>query len=210
MNFSPQDVENAFLELQSAIRAEKNTKKIRKIDQSVFNTIPQLIKFLNTEAEKNAAVDIDRYIQIKDRLRQIERAFKTLFQIRYSKIVRVPVFDNNTDEMINLTEDEREFVDRIYSEVKEQYNQLLGIQPVQVSEKPIVIKGDQKTENEPKRDESPEEFTAVRILGDQPPIAQTDRNYYFRDGEIVFLRKRFAELLVKRKIATEIAIRKNA
>ncbi len=210
MNFSPQDVENAFLELQSAIRAEKNTKKIRKIDQSVFNTIPQLIKFLNTEAEKNAAVDIDRYIQIKDRLRQIERAFKTLFQIRYSKIVRVPVFDNNTDEMINLTEDEREFVDRIYSEVKDQYNQLLGIQSVQVSEKPIVIKGDQKTENEPKREESSEEFSAVRILGDQPPIAQTDRNYYFRDGEIVFLKKRFAELLVKRKIATEIAIRENA
>ncbi len=210
MNFSPQDVENAFLELQSAIRAEKNTRKIRKIDQSVFNTIPELIKFLTGEAEKSAAVDIDRYIQIKERLRQVERAFRTLFQIRYSKIIRVPVFENNSDEVGNLTEDEREFIDRISVEVREQFNELLGVRAFEVNEKPIVIKSEQKSETGINPETSKEEFMAVRIIGDQPPIAQADRNYYFRDGEIVFLKKKLAELLIKRKIATEIRISENA
>lgn len=203
MNFSPQDVENLFLDLQSAIRAEKGTKKVRKIDPSLFVTVPELIRFLQDEAEKSAAVDIDRYIQIKERLRQIERAFKTLFQIRYSKIVRIPVFDNTSDEIANLSEEEREFIDIIYAQVKEQFNQLLGIKTIEMREKPIVLKSEER--KSPGNDDSEQsDYVMVRILGDQPTIAQADKNYHFRDGDIAFIRGDLAELLMKRKIAVPV------
>ena len=202
MNFSPQDVENLFLDLQSAIRAEKSTKKVRKIDPSLFVTVPELIRFLQDEAEKSAATDIDRYIQIKERLRQIERAFKSLFQIRYSKIVRIPVFDNKSDEIGNLSEEEREFIDVIYSRVKEQFNQLLGIKTVEAKEKAIVLNSDEKKDSTMRSNQ--DDYVMVRIVGDQPRIAQADRNYHFRDGDVVFIRGALAELLMKRKIAVPV------
>ena len=44
----------------------------------------------------------------------------------------------------------------------------------------------------------------MQIPQPQPPIAQAEKNYYLHDNDLVYLPKKFAEILVNRNSAVKI------
>ncbi len=51
------------------------------------------------------------------------------------------------------------------------------------------------------------QFVVVRILGDQPPIAQPERDYFLHDNDVIYIPDKFAELLIKRKAAQPVNLK---
>ncbi len=186
---------------------EKNSKRVRKIDARFYETYREAYESLSQEAEKAASGDIDKYLQLKDRMRKFETEFSTFFQLRYSKILRLSVYRIENEDLEMLTDSEKKFLTSIGERTREQFlyisrGELPKRQKEAIPPEPEKI-DIPKQKHEP---ESPDAYTLVRIVGDQPPIAQPDRNYFFRDNDLVHLNRKFAELLIKRKSAVEVKL----
>ena len=207
MPLSPQEIDKVFSDLLSAIRVEKNSKRVRKIDARFYEMFREAYATLSQEAEKQASQDIDKYLQIKERIRKFETEFRTFFQLRFSKISRLSVYQIDEEDLEMLTESERKYLKELRSRTQDEF---MILSRGEIPKPALEIR-----EKEPEKIEIPmqkasaekESYVLVRIIGDQPPIAQPDRNYYFRDNDLVHLNRKFADLLIKRKSAIEANIR---
>ncbi|MGC8506372.1 MAG: hypothetical protein ACP5NK_06680 [Thermoplasmata archaeon] len=213
MTLPPTEIDKIYSDLQSAVRVEKNTKRIRKIEPKFYSRIVEALDSLEEESIKQAPVNIDEYIAIKQRKTQIEHEFNSFFQLRFTKILRLSVYDMD-DELSQLIDIEKEFLSRVKTIVKAEYDVLLNrAKPAQETRKekgepgPEIRIIPQEPAKYTKRDT--DEYVLVRIIGDQPPIAMPERNYYLRDNDLVHLRKKFADLLINRKIAVKSEIPEN-
>ncbi|HLH86417.1 MAG TPA: hypothetical protein VKU79_06110, partial [Thermoplasmataceae archaeon] len=169
------------------------------------------------------AGDITNYIKIKDRADEIERDFRSLFQRRFEKIASLSIYDLDSELMSSLTPEEKEFITKLHNIMLDEYNLLLRKvpeSPVRSSEVKSALEKtpepEQKTVVTAKNDSQSEpvgvpqttkEYLLVRILGDQPPIAQPDGDYFLHDQDVIYLDKKFAELLIKRNAAKKIEIK---
>ncbi len=213
MTLPPTEIDKIYSDLQSAVRVEKNSKRIRKIESKFYSRIVEALDSLEEESIKQAPVNIDEYIAIKQRKTQIEHEFNSLFQLRFTKILRLSVYDMD-DELSQLIDVEKEFLSRVKAIVKAEYDVLLNrAKPAQEVRKEKVEPAPEirMIQPEPAKytKKDADEFVLVRIIGDQPPIAMPERNYYLRDNDLVHLRKKFADLLINRKIAVKSEIPEN-
>lgn len=213
MTLPPTEIDKIYSDLQSAVRVEKNSKRIRKIESKFYSRIVEALDSLEEESIKQAPVNIDEYIAIKQRKTQIEHEFNSLFQLRFTKILRLSVYDMD-DELSQLIDVEKEFLSRVKTIVKAEYDVLLNrAKPAQEARKEKVEPAPEirMIQPEPAKytKKDADEFVLVRIIGDQPPIAMPERNYYLRDNDLVHLRKKFADLLINRKIAVKSEIPEN-
>ncbi len=213
MTLPPTEIDKIYSDLQSAVRVEKNSKRIRKIESKFYSRIVEALDSLEEESIKQAPVNIDEYIAIKQRKTQIEHEFNSLFQLRFTKILRLSVYDMD-DELSQLIDVEKEFLSRVKTIVKAEYDVLLNrAKPAQEVRKEKVEPAPEirMIQPEPAKytKKDADEFVLVRIIGDQPPIAMPERNYYLRDNDLVHLRKKFADLLINRKIAVKSEIPEN-
>ncbi|MEM0158270.1 MAG: hypothetical protein QW812_02005, partial [Thermoplasmataceae archaeon] len=165
--------------------------------------------------------DITNYIKVKDRVDEIERDFRALFQRRFEKIASLSIYDLDSELMSSLTPEEKDFITKLHNLMIDQYNLLLKKYPSsntaaattemkteQATEAPgktdVTIE-DNQAEEIPTRENAikppDSEYILVRIIGDQPPIAQPDRDYFLHDQDVLYLEKKFAELLIRRNAA---------
>ena len=220
MSLSPVQIDKVIDELRSFLRAEVRSKKIKKLDPAFYKNVTGALATLKDEADGYLRKqDITNYITIKERTTDIERDFKALFQRRFEKIATLSIYDLDTELMNSLTPEEREFIVRLHNMMQDQYNVLLNkIPPSQADgqeaeeEENEAVPEPAGTETEaPEIPEVSEKtggvgYIMVRILGDQPPIAQPDRDYYLHDNDVVYLPEKFAEILIRRKAATKIEL----
>ncbi len=202
MPMTPKEIGSIYTDLLSAVRAEKNSRRIRKLDPRFYRNVVEAMKSLEEEAIRQAPVNIDEYIAIKQRISQFEREFRSFFQLRFSKILRLSLYEME-DEAAQLIEQEKEFLPRVKALVREEFAAITQrAEPTKPSESQPVGEPQEVTQQAsmPEKREQ-QTFVLVRIIGDQPPIAMPERNYYFRDNDMVHVDSKFADLLVKRKIA---------
>ena len=138
---------------------------------------------------------------------QFEREFRSFFQLRFSKVLRLSLYEME-DEAAQLIEQEKEFLPRVKTLVREEFAALTQrTEPPKPPEPQPVGESHEVTQQAvaPERQDQ-QKFVLVRIIGDQPPIAMPERNYYFRDNDMVHVDSKFADLLVTRKIAALVEI----
>ncbi len=203
MPLTPKEIGSIYSDLLSAVRAEKNSRRIRKLDPKFYRNVVEAMKSLEEESIRQAPVNIDEYIAIKQRISQFEREFRSFFQLRFSKILRLSLYEME-EEVANLTEQEKEFLPRVRSLVKEEMGVLTQKEEPKKTQGPSPVAEAQELPQPAARAEKPpqDEYVLVRIIGDQPPIAMPERNYFFRDNDMAHVPRKFADLLVKRKIAS--------
>lgn len=224
MTLSPVQIDKVIDELRSFLRAEVRSKKIKKLDPSFYKNVTSALDTLKQEAEGYLVEqDITNYITIKERSTDIERDFKALFQRRFEKIATLSIYDLDSELMNSLTPEEKEFIVQLHNMMQDQYNVLLNkLPPSEETDE----KEPRKQPEEAKKPESPPEpgtsaetvgsteektdktsppeYVMVRITGDQPPIAQPDRDYYLHENDVVYLPEEFAEILIGRKAAIRV------
>jgi DNA replication factor GINS len=213
MTLPPTEIDKIYSDLQSAVRVEKNSKRIRKIEPKFYSRIVEALDSLEEESIKQAPVNIDEYIAIKQRKIRIEHEFNSLFQLRFSKILRLAVYDMD-DELSQLIETEKEFLSKVKTIVKAEYSAILNgtkhVQEKQQEKPPSAPEiGIIQQDSAKYARKDADDYVLIRIIGDQPPIAMPERNYYLRDNDLVHLRKKFADLLINRKIAVKAEIPDN-
>lgn len=213
MTFTPPQIDKVSDDLRSFLRVEVRSKKVKKLDPAFYRNVTEALETLKAEAETYLVKqDITNYINIKERIDYIERDFKALFQRRFEKIATLSIYDLDSELMNALTPEEKEFITRLHNMMLDQYNFLLNKIPtreekaeVQEEEEPeaapekVGEKGKEPEQEAPAR----EEYLVVRILGDQPPIAQPEGDYYLHDNDLVYLSEKFADILIKRKAAVK-------
>lgn len=214
MSLNPAQIDKVSEELRSFLRVEVRSKKLKKLEPSFYKNVTAALETLKAEADGYLGkTDIGNYIKIKDRMDDIERDFKSLFQRRFDKIATLSIYDLDSEVMSALTPEEKEFIVNLHNMMRDQYNLLLSKnnppeeapEPSKVREPTVPVQQHEEIQQEapPKEDEK-QDFILVRILADQPPIAQPERDYYLHDNDLVYLPEKFAELLIKRKSAIKI------
>ncbi|AKA48478.1 hypothetical protein IX51_04505 [uncultured archaeon] len=218
MTLTPAQIDHIANDLKSLIRVEKKSKKVKKLDGGFYKGVVDALETLRSESEKHLKnQDISSYININNRIQDIERDFKDFFQRRFSKMAILSLYELDSDLMNSLTGEEREFVIRLHNMMQDEFNRLLLKERVaheEEVEEPELQPADEKEEpvrqqeiRETHEQAAEKKFILVRIVGDQPPIAQPERDYYLHDNDLVYLPENFAELLVKRKTAVKVNIR---
>ncbi len=221
MSLDPTQIDKVANELRSFFRAEFRSKKIKKLDPAFYKNVTSALDSLNEEAEKSLkAQDITAYMDLKKRVSDLEKDFKALFQRRFEKIATLSIYPLDSELMNSLTPEEKEFIVRLHNMMQDQQNLLINkLPPPQETkeEAPKPVEKERETVLEPAEEESvaeplqeepategKSEFMLVRILGDQPPIAQPDRDYYLHENDLVYLPEQFADILIKRKAALRV------
>ncbi len=224
MTLDPTQIDKVANELRSFFRAEFRSKKIKKLDPSFYKNVTSALASLNEEAEKSLkAQDITSYMDIKKKVSDLEKDFKALFQRRFEKIATFSIYPLDSELMNSLTPEEKEFIVRLHNVMQDEQNLLINkisIQREKPEESHEQPEEEKPVEQEPAIEESAEpieeaeipqaksqsEYVLVRIMGDQPPIAQPDRDYYLHENDLVYLPGDFADILIKRKAAQKIVL----
>ncbi|MCL4338021.1 MAG: hypothetical protein M1129_06940 [Candidatus Thermoplasmatota archaeon] len=222
MTLDPTQIDKVASDLRSFFRAEFRSKKIKKLDPAFYKNVTSALDSLNEEAEKSLkAQDITSYMDLKKRVSDLEKDFKALFQRRFEKIATLSIYPLDSELMNTLTPEEKEFIVRLHNMMQDQQNLLINKLPApqepkeeaQVKpEKPLAPakEPESEEEEEPALEEPLEqkgsEYALVRIFGDQPPIAQPDRDYYLHDNDLVYLPEPFADILINRKAAQRVSL----
>ena len=215
MNLSPIQIDKVSEDLRSFLRAEARTKKIRKMDPSFYRNIVTALETLSEESQKELSKrDIGAYIKVKERMDEIERDFKALFQKRFEKIASLSIYDLDTELMSSLTPEEKDFIIKLHNLLQDQFRVLLQRGPATpVPEEPEIRKkveedtkpsSEEKVEEAQVETENSEELVLVLVKEDLPPIAQPDRDYTLHEQDLIYIRKNFADLLIKRGAAVKI------
>lgn len=215
MTFNPAQIDKVSDDLRSFLRVEVRSKKVKKLDPNFYKNVTEALETLKEEADSYLVKqDITNYINLKGRINDIERDFRALFQRRFEKIATLSLYDLDSELMNSLTPEEKEYITRLHNMMQDQYNMLLNKIPQ--SEEPEESSsateekesgGEPETPPEAAEVEAPvqkDDFLLVRIMGDQPPIAQPEGDYYLHDNDLVYLPEKFADILVKRKAAIKI------
>ena len=223
MTLDPTQIDKVSNDLRSFFRAEFRSKKIKKLDPAFYKNLTSALNSLNEEAEKSLkAQDITSYMDLKKKVSDLEKDFKALFQRRFEKIATLSIYPLDSELMNSLTPEEKEFIVRLHNMMQDQQNLLINklASPLEAKEEAVVQpEKPLAAEKEPEAvegggvetlEESPgqkePEYALVRIFGDQPPIAQPDRDYYLRDNDLVYLPEQFADILIKRKAAQLVSL----
>lgn len=217
MSLTPAQVDKISEELKSVLRVEVKSKKIKKIEPNFYKVIVNALESLNSDAEDHLSnQNITGYIQTKERISEIEKDFKAFFQRRFEKIATYSIYDLETDLMNSLTPEEKEFITRLHNAMQDEYDHLLlkrkekkpeNLEEHVTKDEHVIEK--ESIESEAKDLEKEEDsYILVRIVGDQPPIAQSDKNYYLHDNDLVYLPNKFAEILINRNSAVKTDIKK--
>lgn len=213
MVLSPNQIDKISEELRSFHRAENRTKKIRKLEPSFYHNVLAALETLSEESNGYLQEkEIGQYIRIKERINEIQREFKALFQKRFEKIAGLSVYDLDSELMSCLTPEEKEFIMTLHNMIQDEFNVLVtGQKEEKIPAKPAIQ--EKKESLTPVVDSSPEqlkskkvqkEYEVVLILEELPPIAQPERDYVLHQQDIAYLPSVFAELLIKRKVAEKI------
>lgn len=211
MTFNPAQIDKVSDDLRSFLRVEVRSKKVKKLDPNFYKNVTEALDTLKSEANIYLVKqDITNYINLKERIDYIERDFRALFQRRFEKIATLSIYDLDSELMNALTPEEKDFITRLHNMMHDEYNFLLN----KISQKEEEAEEQEEEEPEPeveeekpeekKPDEKKEDYLVVRIMGDQPPIAQPEGDYYLHDNDLVYLPANFAEILIKRKAALKI------
>ncbi len=217
MSLTPAQIDKISEELKSVLRVEVKSKKIKKIESNFYKVIVNALESLNSDAEDHLSnQNITGYIQTKERISEIEKDFKAFFQRRFEKIATYSIYDLETDLMNSLTPEEKEFITRLHNAMQDEYDHLLlkrkekkPDKPEELSQPPdhaVEVEGDLSEAKGLEKEE--DSYILVRITGDQPPIAQSEKNYYLHDNDLVYLPKKFAEILISRNAAVKTDMKK--
>ena len=225
MTLDPTQIDKVASELRSFFRAEFRSKKIKKLDPSFYKNVTSALESLNEEAEKSLkAQDITSYMDLKKKVSDLEKDFKALFQRRFEKIATFSIYPLDSELMNTLTPEEKEFIVRLHNMMQDEQNLLINkiSLPLEKKDETSMQPEKEKTaaveasipEEPPETEEESEpplvkhesEYVLVRIMADQPPIAQPDRDYYLHENDLVYLPEDFADILLKRKAAQKVVL----
>ena len=117
---------NVISKLLEQIRVEKQTKKLESIPPWFYNSFRDVLSTLNAEIEDAGQKDIDRYLELREERRRMELEFRTLFQLRMSKIARLALYIDDPGDLMLMTVFEKMAMDGYRNLTQKLYWRMTG------------------------------------------------------------------------------------
>jgi Uncharacterized protein conserved in archaea, COG1711 len=152
------------------------------------------------------ATDIEKYMSLKSRIKQVESDFTVFFQLRFSKLMKLALHEIDPEEWSQLTSEEKDFLKAQQRSLNEYLTRFMdtGHETPAVSEENIQVPDlDIKV---PTAETREDDYILVRIVSDLPTIAQPEGDFYLKNNDIVHLKRDFANMLISRKWAEKMNI----
>lgn len=108
------EIERVLNELIDAVRDERASKHVGKIESDFYRRVVLAIKELNDEAKRLISSDIDKYLALKDRIKMFEDYFSSFYLIRYGKIMRLSLYEIEKEDEVGLSEMESSFLSDVH------------------------------------------------------------------------------------------------
>ncbi|EQD50215.1 hypothetical protein B1B_11315 [mine drainage metagenome] len=205
MSLTPIQVDKVCTDLQTAVRVEKGSKKVRKIEPDFYRSVLETLRTLRIEADGAVASDIEKYMKIKERIKQVETDFTVFFQLRFSKLMKLSLHKIDGEEWNQLTSEEKEFLEKQKQTIQDLVRRFTDTSEKEVTAPTVSAKEiEQQADLEGKKTAG--EYLLLRITSDLPPISQPEGDYFLRNNDIVHLKEGFANMLIARKWAEKIQI----
>jgi DNA replication factor GINS len=199
-------------DLKAMLFSERKSRKLNKIEPNFYKNIYSLFVDLNAEKEMVVSVDITEYMEITKLLDDAKKNFKAFFQVRFEKIAKYSVYDEIEEFLYNMSSEEKNIMRELNERMKNYYEDFIGV--TKHEEEPDEIPaGDMEKEeileekpSEPEKEETAitEDLILVRILKDQSPIAQPDKDYYLHKNDVLYISGSFARMLSAHGSCTSI------
>ncbi|AGO60670.1 hypothetical protein FACI_IFERC00001G0690 [Ferroplasma acidarmanus Fer1] len=199
-------------DLKAMLFSERKSRKLNRIEPNFYKNIHSLFVELTEEKDRVVSSDITEYMEITKLLDEVRKNFKAFFQVRFEKIGKYSVYDEIEEYLYNMSPEEKNIMKELNAQMKGYYDDFTGItrQTEEIPEMPeeenIVEEPPEKNITEPEIEEAPvpEEMVLVRIIKDQPPIAQPDRDYYLHRNDILYISGSFAKMLSSHGVCSYI------
>jgi DNA replication factor GINS len=186
-------------DLKSMLFSERKSRKLNKIEPNFYKNVHSLFIELNMERDRVVSTDITEYMEITKLLDDARKNFKAFFQVRFEKIAKYSVYNDIEELFYNMTQEEKNIIKELNEQMKGYYDDFTGIKVAEPEKDIIEDEHEEPVEkNEPEPEvpeENVEEDVLVRILKDQPPIAQPEKDYYLHKNDILYISKSLAKLL---------------
>ncbi len=189
-------------DIKSMLFSERKSRKLNKIEPNFYKNIYSLFVDLNAEKERVVSTDITEYMEITKLLDDARKNFKAFFQVRFEKIAKYSVYDEIEEFIYNMSPEEKGIMRDLNEQMKNYYKDFIGAAKPEGGEKEeeaITIVDKESPEEKPEPEmvntDITEEPVPVRILKDQPPIAQPERDYYLHKNDIIYISPPFARIL---------------
>ena len=205
MTLTPIQVDKVCTDLQTAVRVEKSSKKVRKIESDFYRSVLEALRTLRIEAESAVASDIEKYMKIKERIKQVETDFTVSFQLRFSKLMKLSLHEIEGEEWNQLTTEEKEFLEKQKQTIQEMMRRFTDTSERETPV-PTVTREEIELHPQPENKKVEDSYVLVRITSDLPPISQPEGDYVLRNNDIVHLKEGFATMLISRKWADKIQV----
>ena len=186
-------------DIKSMLFSERKSRKLNKIEPNFYKNIYSLFVDLNAEKERVVSTDITEYMEITKLLDDAKKNFKAFFQVRFEKIAKYSVYDEIEEFIYNMSPEEKGIMRDLNEQMKNYYNDFIGITKQEVEEKEEEPEQREEVQEmpppEPEESHITEDQVCVRILKEQPPIAQPEGDYYLHKNDIIYIPSSFAKML---------------
>ena len=205
MTLTPIQVDKVCTDLQTAVRVEKSSKKVRKIESDFYRSVLEALRTLRIEADGAVASDIEKYMKIKERIKQVETDFTVFFQLRFSKLMRLSLHEVDGEEWNQLTSEEKEFLEKQKQTIQDMIHRFTDTSERETTV-PAVTTEEIELQPVTEQKKVEDNYVLLRITSDLPPISQPEGDYVLRNNDIVHLKEGFAKMLISRKWAEKVQI----
>jgi DNA replication factor GINS len=186
-------------DIKSMLFSERKSRKLNKIEPNFYKNIYSLFVDLNAEKERVVSTDITEYMEITKLLDDAKKNFKAFFQVRFEKIAKYSVYDEIEEFIYNMSPEEKGIMRDLNEQMKNYYNDFIGIKKPELEEREEEPEHREEVVEmpaaEPEESHITEEQVCVRILKEQPPIAQPEGDYYLHKNDIIYIPSSFAKML---------------
>jgi DNA replication factor GINS len=214
----PDIINQPRINFNDILRSERKSKLV-PLEHDFYDRAARLIREL--EEEKNKVEDIysTKYAIIDDELKTARKSIENIIERRIGKIIkeaslRASSKQKEKQDIDSMTQEEREFYDRLLKLMTEWRSELL-LKKFKKEKQPLDSQGAaplEKKQKEPlsedKKDIS-KEYIVVRLLKDIPTFVGVDaRNYTLAKEDIAVLSAVNAKALINRKAAIQITVKR--
>lgn len=199
-------MENNILDLLYDLKIEeKNSKKLIKIPDNFYETVKKEIILLRNEIQDSfLKQETDKYGNLSKRLANIENIYKEIVKLRLEKLTLLILnnqFMTKKSQVTDLAQEEEIFFETLqnFLESNKFYETSESGKKVEVPE----IK--EKVEVKKEINNNENESILLVILSNRI-ISDAQRDYTLQKGDVLYISRELANLLIKSKIAEELSI----
>lgn len=108
MEIDTPNLDRIRTELKDILRVETKTKALKKLPVGFYHRINETVAWLKRKSQETLSQNnLNEYVQLQGQLIDLERDFRSFFELRHGKIAALSVYDLDQESLSRLSQEEK-------------------------------------------------------------------------------------------------------